>query len=120
MRIAPKNGDLVVHRCPFCGSRAVRVSNTHTACYTVACDGCGGEITGKSCEKTWRSSRAKVADHLTAIRSAVTKWNERCFEVDDEPGLALLDCHILWGEGARFSDLGGTFGCLRASIGYMP
>ena len=125
MNIEPKNGDLSIRRCPFCGSRAVRISNTHTACYTVVCDDCGGEITGKCCEKKWKSARAKIAGHLTAIRNATEKWNERAFEdfeVDDEPGMALLESTILWGTEAKFGvavvvNLGGTFGLLGASTG---
>ena len=115
MHIEPKNGDLLIRRCPFCASRAVRISNTHTACYTVACDDCGGEISGKSCEKTWKSARSKIADHLTAIHSATEKWNKRAFEVDDEPGMALLESTICWGTGVKFVFLGGTFGHLGAS-----
>jgi hypothetical protein len=115
MNIELKNGDLSIQRCPFCASRAVRISNTHTACYTVACDDCGGEITGESCEKTWKSARAKIAGHLTAIRNATEKWNKRAFEFDDEPGMALLESTILWGTGAKFVNYGGTFGLLGAS-----
>lgn len=115
MNIKPKNGDLLVRHCPFCASRAVLISNTHTACYTVACEDCGGEITGESLEKTWKSAKTKIADHLAAIRNATQKWNERAFEVDDKSGMALLESNILWGKGAKFANLGGTFGLLGAS-----
>lgn len=117
MDIGIKNGDLLVRRCPFCASRAIRISNTHTACYTVACNDCGGEITGTSFEKTWKSAKAKIADHRVAIRKATEKWNERAFEVDDEPGMALLEANIHWGSGAKFADYGGTFGILGSSTG---
>ena len=117
MNIEPKNGDLLVRRCPFCASRSVLISNTHTACYTVACQDCGGEVTGKSFEKMWKSAKTKIADHLAAVRNATQKWNERAFEIDDDPGMALLETHVLWGSGVKFADYGGTFGVLGASTG---
>jgi hypothetical protein len=113
MKIAPKNEDLLVRHCPFCASSAIRISNTHTACYTVACDDCGAEVTGKSFEKTWKSARTKIANHLEAIRHAASMWNQRSFEEDIEAKPALLECCIFWGTGTKFSDLGGTFGLLR-------
>ena len=116
-RIEPKNRDLSVRRCPFCASRAIRISNTHTACYTVACNDCGGEITGKCYEKTRKSARVKIADNLTAIRNATEKWNKRAFKAGDVPGMALLESTILWGKGVKFVNLGGTFGLLGVSTG---
>jgi hypothetical protein len=115
MKIAPRNEDLLVCCCPFCASRAVRISNTHTACYTVACDDCGGEIMGKSYEKKWKNERTKIADHLHAIRNVVSRWNQRCYAVGTEKVPALLECCILWGAGGGSSDLGGTFGHLGVS-----
>lgn len=117
MNIEPQNGDLLVRHCPFCASRSVLISNTHTACYTVACNYCGGEITGKSFEKTWKSARTKIAAHLAAIRNATQRWNARAFEADVKPGMAILESHILWGKGAKFADLGGTFRILVTSTG---
>ena len=108
MNIEPKNGDLLVRRCPFCASREVSIQNTHTACYTVTCNDCGGEITGKSFEKTWKSAKTKIADHLSAIRNATQKWNKRAFELDDEPGMAFLESNLFGGKGTKFADLGGT------------
>jgi len=110
MKIAPRNEDLLVRRCPFCGSRTILISNTHTACYDVSCCDCGGPVSGKSLEKSWKSARSKVSSHLTAIRHAVGKWNQRSHEVDEEAVCASLDCHISWINGKGLSDLGGTFG----------
>jgi hypothetical protein len=51
-----------------------------------------------------------VADHLTAIRDAVQRWNTRGFNVYEELRPALLKSHIHTGEGKTFKNLGGTFG----------
>lgn len=110
MTIQVKNKDILVRCCPFCGSWRMIISNTHTACYTVSCENCEGEITGESFEKTWKSSRSKVADHLRAIRSAVGLWNTRASDPRIEVRPAQLECSILWGAGSTFSNLGGTFG----------
>ena len=108
--IQVKIKDILVRCCPFCGSWRVNISNTHTACYTVSCENCVGEITGKSLEKTWKLSGSKVADHLKAIRSAVDLWNTRASDPRIEVRPAQLDCSILWGNGSTFCNLGGTFG----------
>jgi hypothetical protein len=87
------------------------ITNTHTACYSVSCENCEATISGASFEKPgWKTSAKKVADHLTAIRDAVQKWNTRGVDVYDEMRPARLRCHILTGEGKTFKDLGGTFG----------
>ena len=113
MTIQPKNSDLTVRRCPFCGSGTVKISNTHTACYTVACETCGAEVTGRSAERNWKTARSKVKDHLLAIRDAVKMWNRRSPDDGGDVVLACLDCSVLWGSGARFTNMGGSFGAPR-------
>lgn len=111
--IQPKCKDLLVKRCPFCGCWELSITNTHTACYTIACDDCGAEVSGESFEKSWKSKKSKVSDHLRAIRSAADKWNLRVSDPFLEFRPAQLECHISWGVGVRYSNLGGTFGRSR-------
>jgi hypothetical protein len=109
--IRPRIQDLLVRSCPFCGSFSILISNTHTACYSVRCDGGEAEVTGPCLEKSkWKTVARKVSDHLDAIRKAVSLWNTRSPEIDGELRPAQLSCTILHGEGKRFQDLGGNFG----------
>ena len=110
--IQPKNQDLLVKSCPFCGSTTIEISNTHTCCYSVVCESCGAEVTGPSLHKNWKSVARQVADHLRAIRIAVAKWNLRTVGPLVEMGVkpAHLECHIHHGTGKSFVDLGGEFG----------
>jgi hypothetical protein len=116
--IQPRIRDLLVRGCPFCGSFAIHISNTHTACYTVECEECGAEITGPSLEKSkWKTAARKISSHLDAIRRAVIVWNTRSPMIDGEMRPAWLQCNIHYGEVTRFRNLGGVFGVSGTSTG---
>lgn len=77
--------------CPFCGSDCLEVTNTHTPCFTVECQDCGGNISGDSYTSEITSSksgklfsgrtltnRLKYAEaYRKAVVSAVYQWGQR-------------------------------------------
>jgi Lar family restriction alleviation protein len=66
-----------VRGCPFCGGADIQVYNTHTACYTVTCEGCDAEVHGPQVAPRTKSHRLTEAHHREAKDSALAKWNMR-------------------------------------------
>lgn len=91
-----EHGDHVLP-CPFCGSRAVELNNTHNASYWVECATCGAEhhggksvevddlkatlqrapARGRSQAALARANKALLAAHMRAAKSALNAWNRR-------------------------------------------
>ena len=73
--------DPALRACPFCGSKELTVSNTHTPYYEVTCDRCGAE--GPSDYRhgaTWsrKSSKERTREiHWLAFDAAIRAWNFR-------------------------------------------
>lgn len=58
--------------CPFCGSLAIDLKNTHTPSYWVECDTCGAKVDGE-----WGGDKEDMRAHKKSARSAIRKWNKR-------------------------------------------
>jgi Lar family restriction alleviation protein len=69
--------------CPFCGSREVVVSNTHTNYYNGECQDCGaqGACVGNGAVPTKRdgfsTKQLAQVNHEASFALAVQHWNKR-------------------------------------------
>jgi hypothetical protein len=67
--------------CPFCGSRQVEISNTHTPFYTAHCLDCeaeGPRAYGAGQAWSRRSSKRDTERiHRQAFDDAIDAWNDR-------------------------------------------
>ena len=72
--------------CPFCGSKDIRVSNTHTNHYWGECLDCGAQSGGAGNEITGRKNglfgtkATAEKHHRESFAMAVKQWNTRATE----------------------------------------
>lgn len=72
-----KNPDRLLLPCPFCGSIAASLRNTHTAAYEVVCDNCECAMPGRFFGEVFKTISECAIKHEKAINSAIKEWNKR-------------------------------------------
>jgi uncharacterized Zn finger protein len=68
-----ENTDETYDSCPFCGSREIEISNTHTPSYRGECFACGA--VGPS--NPYPEKEPSEAVHRAAFEEALRLWNAR-------------------------------------------